>query len=526
MTASGSGLRIAALIARVLIVMSLSAVPLGPPGSGQETLAPQTVEPLPVALEENESSAQGVSVTSHTVTVNGNPIQYRATAGLMPIRDKADRVIADVFFVAYERQGAASSPDIGRPITFAFNGGPGSSAVWLHVGGLGPRRAVLPKDGTTLPGSERLKDNEYTWLEFTDLVFVDPVGSGYSRAAPGIDADRFFEVREDVNVACEFVRLFVTEHERWLSPQFIAGESYGAARAVAMARRLQEHYGLYIEGLVLLSSALNMGTISFDPGNDLPYVLILPSYAAAAKYHGRLGEKTPHAFGRTLEKVETWALDEYIVSLAKGSLLSEAQFRQTAGRLAEYTGLPEEIIATSHLRIRNGDFIQELLRVQNRTLGLLDSRVTVVNAWLRRHDWTDPSFFLVQGPFVGAFNGYVRTELGFKTDLAYISLSERANQSWNWGGSEHGYLNVAPILSEAMNLDNRLRVFAAAGYYDLTTPYLSQEYVFNHLDLPLNLRKNITFRRYQCGHQIYTSTDSLRELTGDVRAFMSESDPR
>jgi carboxypeptidase C (cathepsin A) len=526
MTASGSGFRIAGLVARFLIALSLSAAFLGPPASGQETLGPRTVEPVPVALEESESSAQQTSVTGHTVTVNGNPIPYRATAGLMPIRDKADQVVAEIFFVAYERQGATSSPDTSRPITFAFNGGPGSSAVWLHMGGLGPRRAVLPKDGTTLPDADRLQDNEYTWLEFTDLVFVDPVGSGFSRAAPGVDPGQFFEVREDVNIACEFVRLFATEHERWLSPQFIVGESYGAARAVAMARRLQEHYGLYIEGLVLLSSALNMGTISFDPGNDLPYVLILPSYAAAARYHGRLGEKTPHAFERTLEKVETWALDEYIVSLASGSLLSEAQFRQTAGRLAEYTGLPEETIAASHLRIGNGDFIQELLRARNRTLGLLDSRVTVGNAWLRRHDWTDPSFFLVQGPLVAALNGYVRTELGFKTDLAYISLSDRANRSWNWGGSEHGYLNVAPVLAEAMSLDNRLRVFAAAGYYDLTTPYLSQEYVFNHLGLPLNLRKNITFRRYHCGHQIYTSTESLRELTGDVRAFMIQSNTR
>ena len=522
MTTSGSGFRTARISARVLIAMSLSVAFLGPPASGQERVTSQTVEPVPVAQEENGSSPQGASVTSRTVAVNGNPIHYRATAGLMPIRDEADRVIASLFFVAYERQDATSSPDAGRPITFAFNGGPGSSAVWLHVGGLGPKRVLLPNDGTVLPNSDRLVDNEYTWLEFTDLVFVDPVGSGFSRTAPGVDASQFFEVQEDVNLACEFVRLFVTEHERWLSPQFIAGESYGAARAVAMTRRLQEHYGLYVEGLVLLSSALNMGVVSFDLGNDLPCVLILPSYAATARYHGRLGERTPQVFERTLEKVEAWALEEYIVSLARGARLSEAQSRQTASRLAEYTGLPEELIAASRLRIRNGDFIQELLRAQNKTLGLLDGRVTT-GAWSREHDWTDPSFFLVQGPFAAAFNSYVRTELGFKTDLAYVSLSDQANRSWNWGESRHGYLNVAPILAEAMNLDNRLRVFAAAGYYDLTTPYLSQEYVFDHLYLPSSLRKNITFRRYQSGHQIYTSTDSLRELTSDVRAFMTKS---
>jgi carboxypeptidase C (cathepsin A) len=479
----------------------------------------------PAQENEDGRSLQGTSMTDHAIVVGGATIDYKATAGYLPVRGESDRVVADIFFVAYERQDA-TPPGTDRPITFAFNGGPGSSAVWLHMGGVGPKRAPLADNGTALPPSDTLVDNDYTWLEFTDLVFVDPVGSGFSRAAPGVDAKKFYEVRQDIELASDFVRTFVTEHERWLSPRYIAGESYGTARAVGMARYLQDHYGLYIDGLVLLSSALNMGAISFDPGNDLPYVLSLPSYAAAARYHAGPADRSLRDFDKTQEKVKAWALQEYISVLARGSSLAESEFRQAADKLAEYTGLPDGVITADRLRISNGDFIEELLRSQGRVLGLLDSRVTMPDLSSGGRSWTDPSLFVAQGPFVAAFNDYIRTELGFKTDLPYVFLSEQANRAWNWGEGKRGYLNIAPALAEAMSLDNRLRVFNAAGYYDLTTPYLSQEYVLDHLGLPSNLRSNITFRVYHSGHQIYTSTDALRQLTSDVRAFMAGSDTR
>ncbi len=475
--------------------------------------------------DEDGRSLHNASVTDHAIVVDGTTIDYRATAGYMPVRGESDKVVADIFYVAYERQDR-TSPAADRPITFVFNGGPGSSAVWLHMGGVGPKRALLANDGTALPLSDKLVDNEYTWLEFTDLVFVDPVGSGFSRAAAGINARQFYEVQKDIELASDFVRSFVTQHERWLSPQYIAGESYGTTRAAGMARYLQDHEGLYVDGLVFLSSALNMGAISFDPGNDLPCILSVPSYMASASYHGKRVERSSRDFEKTEEKVKAWALEEYISALAKGSSLREPEFRQIAGKLAEYTGLPEEVVAGDRLRISNGDFVQELLRSQGRTLGVLDSRVMVSNFQSSRRAWTDPSFFLVQGPFVAAFNSYVRSELAFKTDLTYVFLSEQANRAWNWGEAKRGYLNVAPTLAEAMNLDNRLRVFNAAGYYDLATPYFSQEYVLNHLSLAPSLRGNITFKLYYAGHQIYTSTDALRQLTSDVRAFMAGSDIR
>lgn len=508
------------------------------------------------------------SVTEHTILVNGRPLRYQATAGYLPIESDAGQPLASIFFVAYERDedpisdsgpesqsgmttlrtadlSRVANPQSNRPLLFAFNGGPGASSVWLHMGGLGPKRAILAHDGTALPASAEPVDNEATWLEFADLVFVDPIGTGFSQTAPGVEVNQFYEVRKDIEIAAEFVRLFVTQRGRWLAPQFLVGESYGTTRVVGVARRLQDRYGLYLRGLVLLSSALDLQALSFDPGNDLPYVLSLPSYAAVARYHGKLvdGQRagwarpaesseqlrrwtTSFDLERSLQTVQTWALDDYLPALAQGASLSPGESRQIAERLAEYTGLRQDVIAGNHLRIGVFGFTQDLLRSENRVLGLLDGRVTAPSVFSPRRTWTDPSLFLVAGPFVTAFHSYIRADLGFKTDRPYIFLSDKINELWNWGPARQGYLNVAPMLAEAMSLDNRLRVFAAAGYYDLTTPYLSQQYVFNHLDLPPNLRPNLAFHLYPTGHQIYTSPESLRQLTADVRAFVTDPSSR
>jgi carboxypeptidase C (cathepsin A) len=293
-----------------------------------------------------------------------------------------------------------------------------------------------------------------------------------------------------------------------------------------MARYLQDRYALYLDGLILLSSALDLGTISFDPGNDLPYVLSVPSCAAVAQYHGKLGERRWLSLEKTLERVKTWALQDYISALARSESLSPEQYREVVRKLAEYTGLSEDVMARNSLRISTPAFTQELLRRENQVLGLLDGRVTAPDAPFRRRTWSDPSLFLVAGPFVATFHNYVRAELGFQADRPYIFLSDEINESWRWGTGRPGYLNVAPRLAEAMTLDNRLRVFAAAGYYDLTTPFLSQEYVFDHLHLPAGLSRNIIFKHYYAGHQIYTSTEALRQLTADVEAFMTKREAR
>jgi len=480
-------------------------------------------------------------VTEHTILVNGQSLHYRATAGYLPVEGPDDQVVANLFFVAYERldqgqraesgiqpaasfsiAGPASSVVPERPIVFAFNGGPGASSVWLHLGALGPKRAVLAHNGTALPDSDQIVDNDSTWLTFADLVFVDPIGTGFSRAAPGIDASRFYTAEKDIEVAADFVRLYATKYGRWLSPQFLVGESYGTTRVVGMTRRLQHRYGLYVRGLVLLSAALDLQAISFDPGNDLPYVLAVPSYAAVALYHDRLHRPLSADLDRSLQKVKTWALHDYLDALAQGAALGPTESQAVARTLAEFTGLPEDLIARSRLRISNFTFIQELLSGENRVLGLLDGRVTAPRV-VERRAWTDPSLFIVQGPFVAAFNDYVRADLGFRTDRPYIFLSDQINESWDWGAARQGYLNVAPILAEGMGLDDRLHVFGGAGYYDLTTPFLSQEYVYNHLGLPAGLWGNLTLHRYYSGHQIYTVPAARRQLTADVRAFIASS---
>lgn len=547
-----------------------------PPRAEDRAFAPGRRRAVPGQAEPS-ATAPEPAVTEHTIRVNGQPLRYRATAGYLPLEGRDDKVLAHIFYVAYERldTGAGASlvadrssfaggrPDrpgpgsradsnlepvtdiaqpvtsvrppsasdppratsdqrrvTDRPIAFAFNGGPGASAVWLHMGGLGPKRAVLGQAGTALPPADRIVDNDATWLTFTDLVFVDPIGTGFSRAAPGVDPRQFYAFQKDLEIAADFVRLFVTKHERWLAPQFIVGESYGTTRAVGMTRRLQDRYGLYVRGLVLLSAALNLQAISFDPGNDLPYALSLPSYTAVSLYHGRLHRPLSSDLDRSLQRVGAWALGDYVKALAEGSALPLDEFQATARSLAEYTGLSEDLIARNRLRVSNFAFTQELLSDKNQVLGLLDGRVTAP-AIGRRGTWTDPSLFTVEGPFVAAFNDYVRTELGFQADRPYIFLSDRINESWDWSPGRQGYLNVAPLLAEAMELDQRLAVFAAAGYYDLTTPFLSQEYVYNHLGLPAGLRPHVTLRHYHSGHQIYTAPDALKQLTADVQAFLT-----
>lgn len=317
------------LLLALVLPASVASAGAGPLRVEGETILPRGRDARDtIAASRRSGDTPECSVTEHTMLVQGRPIRYRAIAGYLPIQRDSDRPLADIFFVAYERQdreqetvgaGPRACPDNqgshgrpplqNRPLTFAFNGGPGASAVWLHMGAFGPKRAILANDGTALPSSNQLVDNEHTWLEFTDLVFVDPVGTGFSRPGPGVDADQFYEVQRDIEIAADFVRLFVTQHERWLSPIFLAGESYGAARVVGMARHLQDRFGLYVNGLILISSALNLSVVSFDPGNDLPYALSLPSYTAVAWYHGKLRDRqsgSPNATRRVWEPYPDW----------------------------------------------------------------------------------------------------------------------------------------------------------------------------------------------------------------------------
>jgi carboxypeptidase C (cathepsin A) len=495
-------------------VALLPADPGHAAGDDQGTQAPPVSSPSRDTAPASAPDAQGLAVTQHVVTIRGERLAYTATAGYMPLTDDAGKLQANIFFVAYVRQHGEAEPL--RPVTFAFNGGPGASSMWLHLG-VGPKRVVLPADGTALPHSTVLADNEATWLTFTDLVFVDPVGTGYSRAAEGVDAQQFYEVVRDVQAAGSFVRRYVTQYGRWLSPKFIVGESYGTTRAAALVDRLQDAAGINVNGVMLVSSVLDFQTIAFEPQNDLAYALALPSYAATAWYHGKL------AGGLTdiVREAEQWAMTDYLVALARGEAISDAERARIAERLARYTGLDKEELQRRRLRIGPMAFGKQLLRASGQIVGRFDGRVTAAQASrTSEHAESDPSFFLVTGPLVEGLNDYLRRDLQYRSDLRYEYLSREANRSWKWRSGGQGYLYVADELAEAMARDGRLRVFAAAGYYDLATPYMAQKYTFEHMQLDARLRGNVTFVGYPSGHMIYTDPSAAAKLRTDVEKFV------
>jgi carboxypeptidase C (cathepsin A) len=455
-----------------------------------------------------------LAVTNHTIKINGKDLKYRAAAGYMTMKDETGKHKASIFYVAYTKTGSSVSK---RPLTFAFNGGPGSSAVWLHMGALGPKRVPMSDDILPVYAEEKYIDNEFSWLEFTDLVFIDPVSTGYSRPAQGVAKKEFHGVSEDIGSVGDFIRLYVTKNERWLSPKFIAGESYGTTRAGGLSGYLQDNYGMYLKGLVLISSALSFQAQDIVDGNDLPYVTFLPTFTASAYYHKRLSPELQKNLQATLKEVETWAQTEYTLALMKGDLLTGAERDKIIKKLSAYTGLPEALIDYYNLRIHIFNFMQELLRSKKLIIGRLDSRFT---GYLRGFDvlHADPSHNKIQGAYTAAFNHYVRSELKYESDLLYEIISLKV-YPWNWGQAIQGFVNTAKTLSDAMVKNNNLKVLVASGYYDMATPYFSSIYTFSHLGLPVELRKNIEFTFYEAGHMMYIHKPSLIKLRDDVAKF-------
>src|SRR5215470_15841895 len=319
--------------------------------------------------EEKPAKEEKPSVTHHEIRAGGVLIRYTATAGYMPMKDEAGKLKANIFYMAYTRDGVAPGR---RPITFTFNGGPGSSSVWLHLGAIGPRRVVMGDNGEPLPPPYRLVDNEYSWLAFTDLVFIDPVTTGYSRPAPGEKPEQFHGVQEDIESVGEFIRLYTTRYARWASPKFLAGESYGTTRAAGLSGYLQDRFGMYLNGIVLISSILNFQTADFNVGNDLPYVLFLPSYTTTAWYHKKLVPELQADFHKAVEESEKFALNDYTLALMQGARLPDAERQKTVAKLARYTGLSPKFIELNDLRVALPRFTKELLREERRTIGRLD----------------------------------------------------------------------------------------------------------------------------------------------------------
>ena len=472
-----------------------------------------------------------LSVTKHSVVIGGKENRYTATTGTIVLKEEGEKEDksegeqpkASVFFIAYTLEDVDDKRP--RPVTFSFNGGPGSSSVWLHLGLLGPRRVLMGEKGDQFPPPHRLTDNEYSLLDKTDLVFVDPVSTGFSRVVTGEKAKTFHDFKKDIESVGEFIRLYTTRYQRWTSPKFLIGESYGTTRAAGLSGFLQERHGMYFNGIMLVSSILNFQTARFFPGNDLPYILFLPSYTATAWYHKRLPEELQKDLRTTLTEVETFAMEEYTLALSKGDALPEDKRAQIVQKLARYTGLSDEYIEQTNLRINIHRFVKELLRDERRTVGRLDSRFKGIDRDAAGEKFEyDPSIATIQGVYTGTLNDYVRVELGFESDLPYEIMTDRVHP-WRYVEHQNQYVNVAETLRKAMTINPFLKVFVANGYYDLATPFLATIYTFNHLALDKSLRENISMGFYKAGHMMYIHQPSLALLKDDLAGFIQSAIP-
>lgn len=496
---------------------------------------------------EKAQPKDNIVETRHTVMIGGREIRYTVTCGTIVLREESEKTgekagesegeqpKATVFFVAYTRDGASSEGGADgsaedrstRPITFSFNGGPGSSSVWLHLGVLGPRRVEMGDAGALLPPPYGLVDNEHSLLDVTDLVFIDPVGTGFSRPTPGEKAKRFHSLKKDAESVGDFIRLYATRYKRWASPKFLIGESYGTTRAAALSGYLQDRHGMFLNGIMLVSSILDFSTARFNPGNDLPHILFLPTFAATAWYHKRLEPSLQADLRATLDLVQTFAEGEYASALMQGARLPAERRADIAAKLARFTGLDPAYVLRCNLRLEIGRFVKELLRDQSRTVGRLDSRFTGVDrdSAGERYEF-DPSMAAIMGPYSTALNDYVRSELSFESDLPYEILSFRVNQQWTFDEAMNQYVNVAETLRRAIATNPHLKVIVANGYYDLATPYFATEYTFNHLGLPDELQRNISMTYYEAGHMMYVHLPSLARLKEDLVGFVKRAAQR
>ncbi|MBX9687640.1 MAG: hypothetical protein K2X27_13115 [Candidatus Obscuribacterales bacterium] len=488
-----------------------------------------------------------LSVSEHTININGKPVKYKATAGYMILKDynekgrshsdksssdksdsdkdkdkkKDPKALAKVFFIAYTRDDAGSSAQ--RPLTFSFNGGPGSASIWLHMGALGPRRAVLSDRGEALPPPYKLEDNNSSWIDLSDLVFIDPVSTGFSRPEPDEDAKKFHGYKEDIESVGEFIRLYITKNQRWTSPKFIVGESYGTTRAAGLSDYLQRRYGIYFNGIALVSSVLNFGTIDFNPGNDLPFALFMPSYTATAWYHKKLpAELQNKALPDLLKDAEQFAANDYLQALFQGDRLSAAKKDEIADRLSSFIGMPSSYVKQLNLRVPDNLFFSRLLCDKDRLIGRYDSRFTGIRYAPGTDDAEfDPSAEAVTGTFTATFNDYVRRELHFESELPYETIANV--WPWSWKEAQNRYLDVSADLRKAMSRNPYLKVWLSCGHYDLATPYFSSKYTVDQMALDPSIRKNVRLTYYDSGHMMYIYRPALQKFKSDFESFLKDS---
>jgi carboxypeptidase C (cathepsin A) len=484
---------------------------------------PATAQPRPSETPRPSPSVQPDEppmVIKHTTRIGSRQLSYTTTTGYMPIKNAVSgETEARIFYIAY----TLDNPPAGRPLMFSFNGGPGSASVWLHLGALGPRRIRMLDDGMMPPPPYQMENNQETWLTETDLVFIDPVGTGYSRAAKPEIASKFFGINGDIESVGEFIRLYLGRNERWMSPLFLVGESYGTTRAAGLSNWLFDH-GIALNGIALVSTVMNFQTIRFADNNDLPLVLMLPSYATTAWYHKKLpSAMQSKSVTQIADESRRFAANEYLPAMLRIDSLSATERNALADKFSSLTGLSKDFIERNNFRVELGEFNKELLRGERRTTGRLDSRFKGIDRDAAGDGPdTDPSMNAIRPPYTSAFNSYVRGDLGFKSDVEYYILGGGITAPWNYNVTNQ-YADTSIPLKDAMAKNPYMKIFVAQGYYDMATPFYAAEYTFSAMNLDPSLRKNINFEYYEAGHMMYIEKNSLAKLKRDSSAFIQRS---
>ena len=502
--------------------------PATPPEQAQAPGGPgQGIQPMHFDMTEVPPV-----VTHHEINVAGRTLRYTATAGRLPIKDGEGKIEAEMFFVAYTLDGADPAT---RPVTFAYNGGPGAASIWLHMGALGPRKVMLEPEGWLPPSPYRLQDNPNTPLDKTDLVLVDAIGTGYSRPADQNAARKFWNLTGDLAAFGEFIRSYISRYERWSSPLYLFGESYGTTRSAGLAGYLTDR-GVNFNGIVLLSTVLSFETLEDSFTNDVPYPLLLPSFTSIAWYHKKLPADLMSDPGRARQESIQFAEGEYTEALAEGDKLTPEKRQDVIDKLNRYTGISKEVIEWSNLRIDVQIFTHFLLADQRLRVGRLDGRYAGPDPQgFMRTQFYDPASAETGPPFTSVFNDYVRRELNYKVDMPYYTSAQESGVfQWSFspppgprgGGGGIGLPETAMSLREAMVKDRYLKILNMEGYYDLATPYLAAWYTFDHLDLPEQFRKNISHAQYESGHMVYLDSKAHAKLKQDFANFIEETTKR
>ena len=508
---------------------TVMALALAMAAVAQEKPAEKAPEKPAAETAKKEAPKPEQSSTQHTVTIAGVPVSYTATVGTLILRNDKDEPWASMGYTAYVRRDAGGASR--RPITFAYNGGPGSSSVWLHLGALGPRRIVTADAASTPPPPYQLVDNAYSIIDKTDLVMIDPVGTGYSRALGDAKDKDFWGVDPDIKSVSRFIKQYVSDNGRWNSPKYLLGESYGSTRSGGIVDRLQTVEGMSFNGVILVSVALDIEAIFAVPGNDRPYPLFLPTYAATSWYHKALPSQ-PKDLDPFLDEVRRYALGPYSEALLKGDGLPDAERKAVAEKLHQYTGLSVDYIEKSNLRVTGGQFSQELLRQHSETVGRLDSRFLGLSLdRLAKEADYDPQEAAISAAYTAGLLSYFNEELKFGQGKTYQIGNDETWKFWEWKhqppGSPFpipGFPNTGLDLAHALTVNPDLQVLVLNGLYDLATPFFATEYMVSHLGIEKKLQPHIQMKYYPAGHMMYVQDQSLKDFKRDIAAFIDATD--